>query len=65
MVCQPSVACSHALAWQYLANADVKAGISINLSRVRLNKRSTSTSLRSSPTINTRILLVNRPVAAR
>jgi hypothetical protein len=64
MVRQASVASNHALACRNLAYAQANAGIFINLSRVRLNRRSTSTSFRSSPTINVRTLFTIWPVAA-
>jgi hypothetical protein len=52
MVCQASVFLSHAFASQNFVYAQAKAGIFNSLSRVRLNRRSTRTSFRSSPTIN-------------
>ena len=65
MACQASVASNHAFACRNLAYAQANAGIFINLSRVRLNRRSISTSLRTSPMINVRTLLTIWPVAAR
>ena len=65
MACQASVASSHALARQNFMYPHANAGIFINLSRVRLNRRSTSTSFSSSPTTNVKTLLTIWPVAAR
>ena len=60
-----SVFSSHALASRNFVYAQAKAGIFISLSRVMLNRRSTRTSFRSSPTIKVTTLLTIWPVAAR
>jgi len=65
MVCHACVASNHALACRNLPKAQANVGIFINLSRVRLNRRSTSTSFRSSPMINVKAPPSIWPVAAR
>src|SRR3954467_13006793 len=65
IACQASVALIQAFACRNLVYAQRNAGIFISLSRVSLNRRSTSTSFRSSPATKVAMLLSNWPVAAR